>query len=191
MGTITIVTIIIIEGSAYRKFIVFSFWTPTSLSCNIKMPVLYSMCHTIWCPSLSLRVLLPLLFCRETLDPSWSPFLLPSSMSPSLWFLILCLQTSTNLSLKKKRIKWPNCPFIELSCYLSPSFTCQTVFICGFCLHCYPFTIQAITICISPLLLCDPILLNVHSLRSTRIDFSCFSRPSSNYFYNNNHVFIF
>lgn len=110
MGTITIVTIIIIEGSAYRKFIVFSFWTPTSLSCNIKMPVLYSMCHTIWCPSLSLRVLLPLLFCRETLDPSWSPFLLPSSMSPSLWFLILCLPTSTNLSLKKKKNKMTQLP---------------------------------------------------------------------------------
>ena len=54
----------------------------------------------------------------------------------------------------------------------------------------YPFSTQAITICISPLPLYYSSLLNRHSLRSSRIDFSRFSRLSSGYFYNNN-LFIF
>ena len=55
----------------------------------------------------------------------------------------------------------------------------------------YPFSTQAITICISPLPLYYSSLLNRHSLRSSRIDFSRFSRLSSSYFYNNNHLSIF
>ena len=117
--------------------------------------------------------------------PYWHPQCLPL-----YWSLVLCLQTSTSLSLKKK-IRWPNCPFILLSYYLSPSFPCQAVSIC--CLYCFiihlPLRLLPSAFPPTTLLFHSP----KYALFKVNVDwfFSCFSRSSSNCFYNNNHLFIF
>lgn len=181
----TIVIFIMIDSSMYWTLTVSSFGTPTSPFCNVKMPRAYSVCHKIWCLSFSLRLLLPLFSCQD-----FGLSLLASSMSPSL--LVSCsLSSNKHKSLFKKKIRWPNCPFILLSYYLSPSFPCQAVSIC--CLYCFiihlPLRLLPSAFSPTTLLFHSP----KYALFKVNVDwfFSCFSRSSSNCFYNNNHLFIF